>query len=130
MRRITMVAAMLAMVLATAAVALAVDKTCTRSECYGTNQADKLYERSGIGAADTIYGKAGGDLIRADTYFGGTEADPDTLYGGRGADRLYADDDDGRGHDGLDRLVGGRGFDTCNGDANDTYSGCEVKNVG
>ena len=113
MRKATLLFAAMALALVAAAgAALAIDKQCTLNPCYGTNGRDILYERSGNGAADTIYGKAGNDLIRAETFAGSNRPDRDRLYGQEGNDRLNA----GRGGDGADLLVGGRGFDECKGD--------------
>ena len=53
---------------------------------------------------DTMYGRAGDDVLDADNCGGET----DVLYGGRGNDWLLVAD-----HDARDILVGDKGFDTC-----------------
>jgi hemolysin type calcium-binding protein len=115
-RIVLMVTAALMAASMMAPAALAVDKQCTLRPCEGTNNRDILYERSGRGVPDIIYGKRGGDRIRADLF----GADRDVLYGGRGDDILRAQDRDGR-----DVLYGGRGDDVCYVDEGDSYVGCE-----
>ncbi|MDP8952851.1 MAG: hypothetical protein M3N18_11570 [Actinomycetota bacterium] len=106
--------AMVAMVLATAAPAFAVNKQCGSRPCEGTNNPDVLFERGGDGINDVIYGLRGGDRINADRF----RDDIDKLFGGRGGDTLNADDGD--------TLDGGAGTDVCSGDAGDTFVDCET----
>jgi hypothetical protein len=91
-----------------AAAALAVDKLCTGYPCFGTDDADKLYERGGDGVNDRIYSKPGNDLVRANAF----TSDEDIIFGGMGRDELNVDDGDER-----DDLYGERGFDRCYVDA-------------
>src|SRR5215208_8447797 len=108
-----------------AGVALARNFTCTDRPCYGTTNADTIFERAGDTVGDTIYARPGPDYVYANTF----EDDNDFLYGQRGNDHLYADDGDYN-----DILNGGRGFDVCVEDGDpedllhDTYISCEVIN--
>jgi Ca2+-binding RTX toxin-like protein len=106
-----------------AGVALARNFTCTERPCYGTTDADTIFERAGDTAGDTIYARPGPDTVRADTFTN----DNDFLYGQRGNDYLYADDGDYN-----DYIDGGRGVDHCYGDVSltdsDTFVRCEFIN--
>jgi Ca2+-binding RTX toxin-like protein len=106
-----------------AGVALARNFTCTDRPCYGTNNADTIFERAGDGVGDTIYGRQGPDNINATTFTN----DNDFLYGQRGNDRLDATDGDFN-----DYINGGRGIDRCFGDVSatdsDTFVNCEFIN--
>lgn len=99
---------------------------------FGSPEADELYGDDGSGNAadgnDTIYGRAGDDLIRAgagnDIVYGEEGHDwirgdggNDVLYGGPGDDVLAGDagDDKLYGSAGNDLLVAGAGSDWANG---------------
>jgi Ca2+-binding RTX toxin-like protein len=117
MRKIAMlVGAVALLTMLFAGVALARNFTCTERPCYGTNNADTIFERAGNTAGDTIYARQGPDTIRADTFTN----DNDFLYGQRGNDTLNADDGDPN-----DLLNGGRGYDVCRGDLGDEFVECE-----
>jgi len=108
-------AALLVAALATAAYAR--DFTCKHTPCNGTEERDSIFERTGNGVDDVIYGKRGADVIDASLYTN----DVDILYGGRGADTLDTDDGDS-----LDTVRGQKGDDTCYIDAGDTAFNCET----
>ena len=117
MRKIgTVVGVVALMTMLFAGVALAVNKQCGQRPCEGTNSGDTLFERGGDGVNDTIYGRGGPDVIRAEIFTN----DTDVLYGGRGNDRLNTNDGDAN-----DTVFGGGGFDVCIIDAGDSTSGCE-----
>jgi Ca2+-binding RTX toxin-like protein len=121
MRRIVMIGALVMVLVALfASAALARNFQCTTRPCEGTDNPDTIIERGGDGVGDLIYGKGGGDLIRAEVF----GDDRDLLYGGPGPDELNADDGDP-----FDELHGGRGNDVCRGDAGDEFFGCEVRYV-
>jgi Ca2+-binding RTX toxin-like protein len=117
------------MTLLFASVALAVEKHCIDQPCYGTDGNDTLYERTGDGLNDTIYGRAGRDVVRANAY----TQDADILHGGGGNDRLDANDNGASGtppEDTLDAVYGGKGFDICIVDArSEVGGGCEEVRV-
>ena len=115
-RAVLMVLAALVAAALMAPAALAVTKQCSERPCLGTANDDRLKERRGDGKGDTIRGRGGNDVIRADRY----DRDVDLLYGGAGRDRLNAQDGDGR-----DKLRGGPGRDVCYVDEGDTTRGCE-----
>jgi Ca2+-binding RTX toxin-like protein len=71
--------------------------------CKGTNIKMVLYELTGNGVLDAIYGRGGRDVLRAGRY----SRDTDRLYGNRGRDRLKVSDGDAR-----DEASGGPGRDT------------------
>jgi hypothetical protein len=121
MRNVTTLVGVAAiMTLLFASVALAVEKQCINRPCNGTNGNDKLFERSGDGVSDTIYGRAGRDVVRADAY----TQDTDLLYGNRGNDRLNANGQ--LPEDTIDTVYGGKGFDICIVDArSEVGGGCE-----
>jgi hypothetical protein len=123
MRNVTMlvgVAAMMTMLFAS--VTLAVEKQCINRPCNGTDGNDTLFERSGDGVSDTIYGRAGRDVVRADAY----TQDTDLLYGNCGNDRLNANDNGQLPEDTIDTVYGGKGFDICIVDARtEVGGGCE-----
>jgi Ca2+-binding RTX toxin-like protein len=98
MRKMVLLVAMLAMVLATASVAYAAVKR-------GDDRANYLRETCGD---DTLIGRAGADTLDANN----CGPDADDLFGNRGNDRLLANDGDTQ-----DSVVGGPGFDTCVVDA-------------
>jgi hypothetical protein len=109
MRRLAMVMALvMALVAVFATAALARNFQCTERPCFGTNQRDVIYERGGDGVRDTISGRQGPDIIRAQLF----TDDQDEVWGNRGADTVNVRDGDS-----LDRAVGGRGFDTCKVDS-------------
>ena len=99
MRRMVLALTALLLVMA-AGVAVAVTKTCGAKPCYGTNNRDLLYEKTGNGVDDEIFGRRGGDTIDANNW----DADTDILHGGRGNDVLYVNDGDTN-----DTANGGRG---------------------
>jgi hypothetical protein len=117
MRRIALVLGVAALlVVVFAAVALAVNKQCTGYPCFGTENADVLYERGGDGVGDRIYSKPGSDRVFVNSF----EADRDIVFAGRGNDRVNADDGDTR-----DEVYGERGYDKCRVDArSEVESGC------
>ncbi len=109
MRSTAMVLAVVAVLTVVfAAVALAVNKQCTGYPCYGTDDADTLFERGGDGVGDRIYSKPGNDVVDVDAF----TSDTDIIFAGMGRDTLKADDEDKR-----DELYGERGFDKCYVDA-------------
>ncbi len=115
-RVVLMVLAALMAAALMAPAALAVTKQCAERPCLGTANDDRLTERPGDGRDDTIRGRGGKDVIRANRY----DRDVDLLYGGAGRDRLNAQDGDVR-----DELRGGPGFDVCYVDEGDETQGCE-----
>ncbi len=115
-RIVLMVLAALMAAALMASAALAVTKQCVERPCLGTAKDDRLTERPGDGKDDTIRGRGGEDVIRANRY----DRDVDLLYGGAGRDRLNAQDGDRR-----DELRGGPGFDVCYIDEGDKTQGCE-----
>jgi len=123
MRNATMLVGVAAiMTMLFASVALAVEKQCINRPCNGTDGNDTLFERSGDGVSDTIYGHAGRDVVRADAY----TQDTDLLYGNRGNDRLNANDNGQLPEDTIDTVYGGKGFDICIVDAcSEIGGGCE-----
>ena len=117
MRRITILAAVVALMVALfASAALALTIQCKYNPCIGTDQRDTLLERRGEGLNDAMYGKARGDFIDASRYI----RDHDELLGGPGGDTL-----DSRDEDHADTIKGGKGFDTCFADAMDVVYSCE-----
>jgi RTX calcium-binding nonapeptide repeat (4 copies) len=117
MRRIVMVMALVALLVAVfASAALARNFQCSERPCFGTAGDDVILERGGEGVADTIYGRAGRDVIKAQHF----SDDFDKLLGGRGGDRLNSNDGDSR-----DVVRGGPGVDTCRIDRNDATFSCE-----
>jgi|SRR5215218_1642021 len=118
MRKIVVFAGLVALMTALCApVALAMAHQCAGRPCIGTNGRDVLDERPGNGVPDTIYGRRGGDVLRAQYY----RRDRDLLYGNRGADRLNVRDGDQRDH-----VRGGPGFDVCIADYDTEIGrGCE-----
>ena len=126
MRKAAMLVGMVAfMSVMFASVALAVDKQCLHRPCNGTDNNDRLFERRGDGVGDTIYGREGRDVVRADAY----TQDTDLLHGNGGNDRLNANDNgasDTTPEDTLDSVYGGKGFDICIVDARtEVGGGCE-----
>jgi hypothetical protein len=126
MRKVAMLVGMAALIsVLFASVAPAVDKPCTKRPCYGTDGNNRLFERTGDGVSDTISGRAGRDVVRADAY----TQDADLLYGNHGNDRLNANDNgasDTTPEDTLDLVHGGRGFDICIVDSRaEVGGGCE-----
>ncbi len=105
MRRTVLLLALVVLgLLLASGVALAVNKQCTGYPCYGTDDADTLYERAGNGVDDRIYSKPGNDIVRVNAF----SSDNDIIFGGMGRDTLNADDGDKR-----DEVYGERGFDRC-----------------
>ena len=130
MRKVAMLVGMAALMsVLFVSVALAVDKQCTNRPCYGTDNNDRLSERTGDEVGDTIYGLKGRDVIRADAY----THDTDILHGNQGNDRLNANDNgasDTTPEDTLDTVYGGKGFDICIVDARgEVGGGCEEVRV-
>ena len=115
MRKLAMlvgVVALMTMLFASAAFGFA--HRCAGSPCTGTNSANMLDERYGNGVPDTISGRGGRDVLRADFY----TRDTDLLYGGSANDRLNVNDGDTR-----DSVSGGGGFDICIVDSRGELSG-------
>jgi Ca2+-binding RTX toxin-like protein len=83
---------------------LAAGHQCSGRPCIGTNTKNVLYERPGSGTSDAIYGRGGGDVLRANEH----TRDRDRLYGNRGRDSSNVNDGDTR-----DTVSGGPGFDVC-----------------
>ena len=122
----------IAMLLASG-IAWAVDKTCqAHTDCFGTNQADKLTGSSGndrifgLGGPDLILGMAGNDRLSGggggDEVRGGAGADH--ILGGSGADALFG----GKGNEKTIKsgqtspgIIGGRGPDLLNGGGGDDF---------
>jgi Ca2+-binding RTX toxin-like protein len=98
MRKMVLLVAMLAMVLATAAVAYGAVRNGNGNDNY-------LGETCG---ADTLRGYGGEDTLDANN----CGDDEDVLRGGKGYDRLLANDNDR-----LDNVNGGLGYDLCVVDA-------------
>jgi cell division protein FtsX len=120
-RKVAMLAVVVAVVvLAFAGVALAVNKTCTKDPCRGTEAKDTLREQTEDGVDDNISGRKNADKIDASGY----EDDVDDLRGGSGNDNLDAEDGDPD-----DLLNGGKGTDTCNGENGDDSENCEKGNL-
>jgi hypothetical protein len=120
-RKVAMLAVVVAVVvLAFAGVALAVNKTCTKDPCRGTEAKDTLHEQTEDDVDDNISGRKKDDKINAFRY----TDDADELRGDSGNDNLDADDDDNE-----DVLNGGKGKDTCNGDNGDLGISCEKGNL-
>ena len=107
--------AVMVMLVVTAGVAVAVNKTCRDIPCRGSDNDDILHERTGS-VKDRIFGEDGRDRIEAVTF----NADRDVLKGGRKGDRLVTADGDGR-----DSARGGAGRDTCIINQGDASSSCE-----
>lgn len=92
MRKVVMLAAMMAIILALAAgVASARTFVCDDNPCEGTNRADTIGEQNGS-VPDTIRGLGGNDRLNAGR-FGN---DRDDVLGQRGNDRLNVADGDTR----------------------------------
>jgi hypothetical protein len=116
LRRIVMLlGAVMVMLVVTAGVAVAVNKTCRDIPCRGSDNDDILHERTGS-VKDRILGLDGRDRIEAVTF----NADRDVLKGGRKGDRLVTSDGDRR-----DSARGGAGRDTCIINRGDSRSSCE-----
>lgn len=105
-----------AMLLVTAVgVAAAVEKICDDKPCRGSENNDRLEERTGDRNDDRIFGLDGEDLIDAGEY----DRDRDVLEGGKRDDRLLTDDGDGQ-----DTARGDRGSDRCVADPGDRVISC------
>jgi hypothetical protein len=116
MRRIAILLGFTALLLVMAVgVAVAVEKICDGVPCRGTENDDRLEERTGDRKRDRIFGLDGEDLIDAGTY----DRDRDVAEGGQRDDRLLTDDGDGR-----DTARGGRGSDRCVADPGDVVTSC------
>lgn len=116
MRRIAILVALSALLLAmVVGVAVAVEKICNDKPCRGSENNDRLEERTGDRKDDRILGLDGEDVIDAGTY----DRDRDVAEGGKRDDRLFTDDGDGR-----DAARGGRGSDRCVADPGDAVSSC------
>jgi Ca2+-binding RTX toxin-like protein len=113
MRKLAILVGVALMSVLFASAVLAVEKRCINRPCNGTAGNDTLYERTGDGVDDTIYGRAGRDVIRASAY----SNDTDLLHGNRGDDRLNSNDNSDVMDDTLDTVYGGKGFDICIVDA-------------
>jgi Ca2+-binding RTX toxin-like protein len=107
-KKVILIAVVSALLLVlTAGLALAVNKTCQQDPCgLGTTADDNLFERNGATASDFIQGLAGRDL--ADASEEGGAGDADNLRGNAGDDVLITYD-----LDTLDTTVGGAGNDVC-----------------
>jgi RTX calcium-binding nonapeptide repeat (4 copies) len=116
MRRIAILVALSALLVGmVAGVAVAVDKICQDKPCRGTENNDRLEERTGNEKDDRILGLDGEDLIDAGEY----RRDKDVLEGGKRDDRLFTDDGDGQ-----DTARGDRGSDRCVADGGDRVISC------
>ena len=106
-KKVILIAVVSALLLVlTAGLALAVNKTCQQDPCgLGTTADDNLFERNGATASDFIQGLAGRDLADASANGPG---DADNLRGNAGNDVLITFDGDG-----LDTAIGGAGYDVC-----------------
>jgi RTX calcium-binding nonapeptide repeat (4 copies) len=122
MRQIVILAGLVALMsVLFASVALAMAHQCSGRPCIGTRHADTLYERPGNRVPDTIYGRGGGDVLKAQEH----TRDRDRLYGNRGRDRLNVRDGDNK-----DTVRGGPGHDVCIADYDTEIGrGCEVWRV-
>ncbi len=115
MRRTAMLfaATAMALLLASAGIALAATIVCDGGVCRGTGAADTL---RGSVREDTMYGYGGHDRmtgnLRADIMYGGTGVD--TINGGYGRDRIFGQsgNDVIRGGPAIDTIEGGPGRDT------------------
>jgi Ca2+-binding RTX toxin-like protein len=112
--RITVVSVVF--VLLAAGSALAVEYTCYKDVCKGTDKRDTITGGPDNDKSQTFYGLRAGDILK-DT---NGDDDRDTMYGEEGDDLLNTADGDGR-----DILRGGSGYDVCIGDPNDEFKGCE-----
>jgi len=107
MRKVTMVAVMVVMMVPLiAAAAFAADQLiyCKAAPCYGTGNDDKIYERKGNGVFDKIIMKGGHDIVLANGYTN----DTDIVKGGTGYDKINVADGDR-----FDTASGGTGGDLC-----------------
>ena len=104
MRKMVLLVAMLAMVLATATVAYGAVRNGNGNDNY-------LGETCGN---DVLFGYGGDDTLDANN----CGSDEDVLRGGKGSDRLLANDNDR-----LDNVNGGLGYDTCVVDARAELAG-------
>jgi Ca2+-binding RTX toxin-like protein len=139
MRKIAMVVALVAVLLALGASAV-IAQSGTENEdgisvitsnnqvvhchgvpCFASGSDDLVYERVGNGKRDKILLGGGDDQVRADTY----RRDRDVIKGTKGFDLIYVDDGDTR-----DKIWGGKGNDKCFVDArSEIGGGCSVIRV-
>jgi Ca2+-binding RTX toxin-like protein len=104
MRKILLVAVAVAMLtVGIAGIAVAKTFVCQTVPCEGTNNPDRIGERSGR-SQDIIRANGGDDFVNADR----ASRDADRVQGKNGNDVLNVGDGDSR-----DNVSGGRGFDTC-----------------
>jgi RTX calcium-binding nonapeptide repeat (4 copies) len=116
MRRIAILVALSTLLLGMmVGVAVAVEKICDDKPCRGSENNDRLEERTGDRKDDRIFGLDGEDLIDAGEY----DRDRDVLEGGKRDDRLLTDDGDGQ-----DTARGDRGSDRCVADPGDRVISC------
>ena len=117
--KVTVAAALMVPLSATAALAATIHGTNYGDSLYGTNYADTIY---GYGGADSAYGYGGADVL-----YGGNESGwGDKLVGGAANDRVYGQggNDGLYGEAGNDAVYGGYGNDTVvGGYGNDVISG-------
>ncbi len=89
---------------------------CQTVPCEGTNNPDKIGERSGR-SQDIIRANGGDDFVNADR----ASRDADRVQGKNGDDVLDVGDGDFR-----DNVSGGLGFDTCIVDVSSGSSGLDI----
>ena len=108
MRRVTLMLAAMAMMVALFAIA------AYAADITGTQDTETLNESN---KNDQIHAFGGDDTINAQTY----PNDTDRAHGNEGDDTINVNDADGN-----DTAWGGSGDDTCTGDLGDTFHGCET----
>lgn len=132
MRKIAMVVALVAMLLAVGASAMIAQSgtakedgisvitennqviQCIRVPCTASGTDDLVHERVGNGKEDRILLAGGDDQVRADTY----RRDHDVIKGSSGFDLIYVNDGDRK-----DKIYGGKGDDKCFVDARSEVGG-------
>jgi Ca2+-binding RTX toxin-like protein len=113
MRRVTLMLAAVAMIVALFAVA------AYAADIQGTNDSEDLLESD---RSDTITALEGDDFINATTYAStATREENDRAHGNNGDDIIWVNDGDGDDH-----AFGGEGDDTCLVDPGDEFDGCET----
>ena len=110
MRRVTLMLAAMAMMVALFAIA------AYAAEITGTNSTETLNETD---RNDEIHALVGDDTVNANVYQ--NIDDTDRAHGNEGDDTINVNDADGN-----DTAWGGSGDDTCTGDLGDTFHGCET----
>lgn len=108
-RAVLLLTVIVAVLMLSSGVALAITKTCEASiDCFGTSDSDTL--KGTDDGNDFIYGRGGADTIKGF----GEEAALDYLHGQGGPDRIF-------GGSGPDALVGGVGNDELSGGVDFDY---------